>query len=98
MFTIQEFKRGIQLAWLGSGLAFDNRHLYKHTFVKAFFILTAFSLILYLITSIVLIIPLKILQLLVYLFSLIFRYDTNVFSEKYNLWITNYVFNLPFLG
>nr|CAG8440881.1 3967_t:CDS:2 [Entrophospora candida] len=98
MSIIPEVKRGIELAWSGLVLAFENRHLHKHTYVKAFFILAAFSLVLYLVTSIVLVIPLKILQLLVYLFSFVFNYDPNVFTERYHLWITKYVFNLPFLG
>ncbi|RIB07003.1 hypothetical protein C2G38_1888855, partial [Gigaspora rosea] len=89
--------RGAQLSWLGSVLAFQNRNLYKHSYMKAYLFLAVVSVSLYFVTSTVLIIPLKLLQLLVYLLSFVFRYDHARFTENY-LWVTNYVLNLPFLG
>ncbi|GES88744.1 transmembrane protein UsgS [Rhizophagus clarus] len=97
-WSLTQVVRGLQLAWWGTLLAFKNRHLHKHTYVKTTFVLVVFSIILYLLTSTLFLIPLKLIQLLVYLFSFIFRYDHSLYTENYNVWITNYVFNLPFLG
>ncbi|CAI2176640.1 7438_t:CDS:2 [Funneliformis geosporum] len=43
VWSLTQVKRGLQLAWWGSLLAFENRHLHKHTYVKAFWILVAFN-------------------------------------------------------
>jgi hypothetical protein len=97
-WSLEQVIRGLQLAWWGTVLAFENRHLHQHTYVKTFLVLVGFSIVLYLLTSTLLLIPLKLLQLFVYLFSFIFRYDHNLYTENYNIWVTNYVLNLPFLG
>ncbi|CAG8473860.1 1693_t:CDS:2 [Diversispora eburnea] len=94
--SLQQIIRGCQLAWLGSVLAFENRHLYKHSYVKTFGYLVGASIILYLVTSTILLIPLKILQLFLYLFSS--DHNNHKFLENTNSWLINYVFNLPFLG
>lgn len=93
--SLEQVTRGVQLAWLGSSLAFKNRYLYRHSYVKTFGYLVGASVILYIITYIVLLIPLKILNL----FTLLFFSDYNrKLLESTNSWIINYVFNLPFLG
>src|SRR6266540_1595892 len=97
-WSLTQVIRGLQIAWLGSFLAFENRHLHRHTYVKTFWVLVAFSITLYLISSVLFIIPLKLLQLSVYLLSFVFHYDHSLYTESYNSWATNYVLNLPFLG
>ncbi|CAG8444596.1 3436_t:CDS:2 [Ambispora leptoticha] len=97
-WSIENVTRGAQLAWQGSMLAFENRHLYKHSYVKVFLWLCSFSLILYILSVTVLAIPFQILRLIIYLLSLIFRYDPHKVTIDYNHFLTNWVFNLPFLG
>ncbi|RHZ49347.1 hypothetical protein Glove_522g16 [Diversispora epigaea] len=94
--SLQQITRGCQLAWLGSVLTFKNRHLYKHSYVRTFWYLVGASVILYLVTYIILLIPLKILQFFLYLFSS--DYNDHDFLENTNSWLINHVFNLPFLG
>ncbi|CAG8470066.1 2837_t:CDS:2 [Paraglomus occultum] len=98
-WSVTQVTRGLQLAWLGSVLAFENRHLYRHTYMKVFLWLCLFSVILYVLSVTVLLLPLKILRFILGIFIRIIGFsNTGLGDNDFSSWVANWVFNLPLFG
>jgi hypothetical protein len=99
VWSVEHITRGLQLAWLGSVLAFENRHLYRQTYMKVFGWLCLFALCLYMLSMTILLIPLQILRLVLGLFVRITgSSNSKLYDTDYSSWVANWVFNLPLFG